>query len=48
MFITGLEWLPTECPTSKMARGFSEASVVSISCDNIVKIHHIPRRGIVY
>lgn len=47
MFITGLEWLPTENKESQMVRGFSDASVLSISCDNSLKIHHIPRQGMV-
>lgn len=46
-FVTGLEWLPTNNQESQMVRGFSEASVLSISCDNTIKIHHIPRRGMV-
>ncbi|KAB7496791.1 Prolactin regulatory element-binding protein [Armadillidium nasatum] len=47
VFVTGLAWLPTECPESKMVRGYSEASVLSISCDNTLKIHHIPRKSMV-
>ncbi|KAK4324454.1 hypothetical protein Pmani_004902 [Petrolisthes manimaculis] len=47
MFVTGLEWLPTECKESQMVRGFSDASVLSISCDNSLKIHHIPKKGMV-
>ncbi|XP_045582062.1 guanine nucleotide-exchange factor SEC12 [Procambarus clarkii] len=47
MFITGLEWLPTENKESQMVRGFSDASVLSISCDNSLKIYHIPRQGMV-
>ncbi|MPC34392.1 hypothetical protein E2C01_027779 [Portunus trituberculatus] len=43
MFITGLEWLPTQNKVSQMVRGYSDASVLSISCDNSLKIHHIPR-----
>ncbi|XP_066963955.1 guanine nucleotide-exchange factor SEC12 [Macrobrachium rosenbergii] len=46
-FVTGLEWLPTNSHESQMVRGFSDASVLSISCDNSLKIHHIPRRGMV-
>ncbi|XP_071553022.1 guanine nucleotide-exchange factor SEC12 [Panulirus ornatus] len=46
-FITGLEWLPTDNKESKMIRGYSDASVLSISCDNALKIHHIPRQGMV-
>merc|ERR1712083_968448 len=41
-FITGLEFLPTSEETEAI-RGFSDASVVSISVDNQVCIHHIPR-----
>ena len=41
-FITGLEFLPTTEETEAI-RGFSDASVVSISIDNQVCIHHIPR-----
>ncbi|CAL4063953.1 unnamed protein product [Meganyctiphanes norvegica] len=44
MFVTGLEWLPTKDKHSQMVRGFSDASVVSISCDNTVNIHHVPRQ----
>ncbi|XP_063867968.1 prolactin regulatory element-binding protein-like [Scylla paramamosain] len=47
MFITGLEWLPTQNKVSQMVRGYSDASVLSISCDNSLKIHHIPRPGMV-
>ncbi|KAK7063104.1 hypothetical protein SK128_021245 [Halocaridina rubra] len=46
-FVTGLEWLPTHSPESQMVRGYSDASVLSISCDNTIKIHHIPRRGMI-
>lgn len=45
MFVTGLEWLPTQSKASQMVRGYSDASVLSISCDNSLKIHHIPRPG---
>jgi len=41
-FITGLEFLPTSVETDAI-RGFSDASVVSISVDHQVCIHHIPR-----
>jgi len=41
-FITGLEFLPTT-PETDAIRGFSDASVVSISVDHQVCIHHIPR-----
>jgi len=41
-FITGLEFMPT-CEESAPARGFSDASVVSISVDHQVCIHHVPR-----
>lgn len=41
-FITGLEFLPTSAETDSL-RGYSEASVVSISVDHQVCIHHIPR-----
>lgn len=47
MFVTGLEWLPTQNKASQMVRGYSDASVLSISCDNSLKIHHIPRPGMV-
>ena len=41
-FITGLEFLPCG-EESDAIRGFSDASVVSISVDHQVCIHHIPR-----
>jgi len=41
-FITGLEFLPCG-EDSDAVRGFSDASVVSISVDHQVCIHHIPR-----
>jgi len=41
-FITGLEFLPCG-DESDAVRGFSEASVVSISVDHQVCIHHIPK-----
>ena len=41
-FITGLEFLPTSEETDAI-RGFTDASVVSISVDHQVCIHHIPR-----
>eukprot|EP00088_Acartia_fossae_P040725 TRINITY_DN4244_c0_g1_i11.p1 TRINITY_DN4244_c0_g1~~TRINITY_DN4244_c0_g1_i11.p1 ORF type:complete len:349 (+),score=41.90 TRINITY_DN4244_c0_g1_i11:150-1196(+) len=41
-FITGLEFLPTS-EESAPCRGFSDASVVSISVDHQVCIHHVPR-----
>lgn len=41
-FITGLEFLPTSLETDPI-RGFSDASVVSISVDHQVCIHHIPK-----
>lgn len=41
-FITGLEFLPCG-EESDAVRGFSDASVVSISVDHQVCIHHIPR-----
>ncbi len=41
-FITGLEFLPTT-PDTDAIRGYSDASVVSISVDNQVCIHHIPK-----
>lgn len=41
-FITGLEFLPTT-PETDAIRGFSDCSVVSISVDHQVCIHHIPR-----
>jgi len=40
-FITGLEFLPSS-DTSAVVRGFREASVVSISVDHQVCIHHVP------
>lgn len=42
-FITGLEFLPTSIETEAL-RGFSDASVVSISVDHQICIHHIPRQ----
>lgn len=45
MFVTGLEWLPTNDAESQMIRGYTDASVLSISCDNSLKIHHIPKPG---
>ena len=44
-FITGLEFMPSKNPESQMVCGYTDASVLSISCDNEVLIHHIPRRG---
>jgi len=41
-FITGLEFLPCG-EESDAVRGFSDASVVSISVDRQVCIHHVPR-----
>ncbi|XP_023346475.1 general transcriptional corepressor tupA [Eurytemora carolleeae] len=41
-FITGLEFLPTG-EESAPARGFTDASVVSISVDHQVCVHHVPR-----
>ena len=41
-FITGLQFLPCG-PEADAIRGFSDCSVVSISVDNKVCIHHIPR-----
>ena len=41
-FITGLEFLPTSEDTEAL-RGFTDASVVSISVDHQVCIHHIPK-----
>ncbi|KAF2367536.1 WD40-repeat-containing domain [Trinorchestia longiramus] len=40
-FVTGLEWLPDCSRTSCIVRGFSDASVLSISCDNSTKITHV-------
>lgn len=40
-FITGLEFLPTS-EASAVIRGFREASVVSISVDHQVCVHHVP------
>jgi hypothetical protein len=42
MFITGLEFLSTSDEV-EMVRGFTDASVVSISVDHQVCIHHIPK-----
>ncbi|XP_018018013.1 prolactin regulatory element-binding protein isoform X1 [Hyalella azteca] len=42
MFVTGLEWLPDGSRTSCIVRGFSDASVLSVSCDNAMKIAHVP------
>lgn len=44
MFVTGLEFLPGG-DEARAISGASDASVVSISVDNQVKIHHIPQRG---
>ena len=41
-FITGLEFLPTS-EEADVIRGFSDASVVSISVDHQICVHHIPR-----
>jgi len=41
-FITGLEFMPTS-EESAPSRGFSDASIVSISVDHQVCIHHVPR-----
>ncbi len=41
-FITGLEFIPGGEET-EVIRGFSDASVVSISVDHHVCIHHVPR-----
>ncbi len=41
-FITGLEFLPGGDST-EVVRGFSDASVVSISVDYQVCVHHVPR-----
>ena len=41
-FITGLEFLSSD-PSADVVRGFSDASVVSISVDHQICIHHIPR-----
>ena len=41
-FITGLEFLATT-EESEAIRGFSDCSVISISVDHQVCIHHIPR-----
>ena len=46
-FITGLEFLPCG-EDSDAIRGFSDASVVSISVDHQVCIHHIPRLSKIY
>jgi hypothetical protein len=41
-FITGLEFLPTT-EEADVIRGYSDASVVSISVDHQICIHHVPR-----
>lgn len=43
-FITGLEFLPTGEETAP-CRGFHEASVVSISVDHQVCVHHVPEQS---
>jgi len=43
-FITGLEFLPTS-EESAPSRGFSDASVVSISVDHQVCVHHVQRQA---
>ncbi|XP_037085914.1 prolactin regulatory element-binding protein-like [Pollicipes pollicipes] len=43
-FVTGLEFLPSG-EAARAVTGNSDASVVSISVDNQVKIHHVARRG---
>ena len=40
-FITGLEFLPTG-EQAAICRAFKEASVISISVDHQVCIHHVP------
>jgi len=41
-FITGLEFLPTS-EEADVIRGYSDASVVSISVDHQICVHHVPR-----
>lgn len=41
-FITGLEFLPT-AEEADVIRGYSDASVVSISVDHQICVHHVPR-----
>ncbi|KAG8182785.1 hypothetical protein JTE90_018658 [Oedothorax gibbosus] len=43
IFVTGLEFLPTQ-EESRRITGGNETSLVSISVDNHVNIHHIPER----
>lgn len=43
IFVTGLEFLPSQ-EESRRITGGHEASLVSISVDNHVNIHHIPER----
>ncbi|KAF0297582.1 Prolactin regulatory element-binding protein [Amphibalanus amphitrite] len=43
-FVTGLEFLPSG-EAARAVTGNSDASVVSISVDNQVKIHHVAQRG---
>jgi len=45
-FVTGLEFLPSG-EAARAVSGNADASVVSISVDNQVKIHHVARRGTV-
>lgn len=42
MFVTGVEWLPGGSRTSCIVRGFSDASLLTVSCDNSLQITHVP------
>lgn len=42
MFVTGVEWLPGGSRTSCIVRGFSDASLLSVSCDSSLQITHVP------
>ncbi|XP_035205657.1 prolactin regulatory element-binding protein-like, partial [Stegodyphus dumicola] len=44
IFVTGLEFLPS-CDESRRITGGHEASLISISVDNHIIIHHIPERA---
>ncbi|XP_076037481.1 guanine nucleotide-exchange factor SEC12 [Oratosquilla oratoria] len=47
LFVTGLDWLPTNDSDAQMVTGFSDASVLSVSCDNTLKIHHVPKQEMI-
>uniref|UniRef100_A0A2P2I0B2 Prolactin regulatory element-binding protein-like n=1 Tax=Hirondellea gigas TaxID=1518452 RepID=A0A2P2I0B2_9CRUS len=42
MFVTGVEWMADGSRSSCIVRGFSDASLLSMSCDNTVKVTHVP------